>query len=352
MNFVQLLDEFKKQHESSWSNETLSAAKVKRNDEFYTTTEIIKTEMQHWISFLENKTVYLPADSLFLCSEYFNNKQEWPSAFWIYFKKNFKVLKLKKLIATAYNPNSKGELAVYTGDGNDDDVFDGVEISKLQGDGDMLGEEVNQYYQESNIVITNPPFSIARKFYNKLKEQSIDFIILGGVMFASYVNTFKDYKTNNLHAYGLHKDQKAAYIDARNITRDADGKIVISKGGPSCFWYSNLWNKQHKKADFDRYFKNETMYSVYLDEKDNLLPSNFLALDTYKETYYQINHDSDVDWYILPITAMYAVDFWERFEVCCILGSECDANLHTFKKLWNPQTKKELFKRIIAKRKE
>lgn len=77
----------------------LGAARLARNDEFYTQYVDIEKEMNAYLEFdpdvFRNKTVFLPCDD-----------PEW-SDFTKYFAQNFERLGLKKLISTGYALDSK-----------------------------------------------------------------------------------------------------------------------------------------------------------------------------------------------------------------------------------------------------
>ena len=81
------------------ANESLSAAKAAKNDEFYTQYYDIEREINAYLEFdqdvFRGKTVLLPCDD-----------PEW-SNFTLYFAQHFQILGLKKLISTSYAPESK-----------------------------------------------------------------------------------------------------------------------------------------------------------------------------------------------------------------------------------------------------
>lgn len=81
------------------ANESLSAAKAAKNDEFYTQYYDIEREINAYLEFdpdvFRGKTVLLPCDD-----------PEW-SNFTLYFAQHFQTLGLKKLISTSYAPESK-----------------------------------------------------------------------------------------------------------------------------------------------------------------------------------------------------------------------------------------------------
>lgn len=81
------------------ANESLSAAKAAKNDEFYTQYYDIEREISAYLEYnpdvFRGKTVLLPCDD-----------PEW-SNFTLYFAQHFQTLGLKKLISTSYAPESK-----------------------------------------------------------------------------------------------------------------------------------------------------------------------------------------------------------------------------------------------------
>ena len=81
------------------ANESLSAAKAAKNDEFYTQYYDIEREINAYLEFapdvFRGKTILLPCDD-----------PEW-SNFTLYFAQHFQTLGLKKLISTSYAPESK-----------------------------------------------------------------------------------------------------------------------------------------------------------------------------------------------------------------------------------------------------
>lgn len=135
----------KKETKSKTSNGNLHKAKVNKNDEFYTQLTDIEKELMHYKEHFKDKIVYCNCDD-----------PEW-SNFWKYFHLNFAHLGLKKLIATFYHIGNSVYKMEYTG-GDDNDISAGVKIP-LTGNGDFRSDECIETLKESDIVVTNPPFS-------------------------------------------------------------------------------------------------------------------------------------------------------------------------------------------------
>lgn len=122
------------------------------DDEFYTLYETIEKELCNYDKQFYGKIVYCNCDDL-------------RSNFVKYFIDNFNRLKLKKLYASSLDYN----LIEY--DGNN------TTISTLNN-GDMFGEECIEILKQSDIVVTNPPFSLNEKLILKLIELNKQFLLL------------------------------------------------------------------------------------------------------------------------------------------------------------------------------
>lgn len=194
---------------------SLLKAKKAKQDEFYTQYADIQTEMNAYLEFdrdvFRRKTVLLPCDD-----------PEW-SNFTRYFAENFSTLGLKKLISTSYAPNAKtakyGSLFEYaamqngetpknergkifvldhdvTGDGKVN--FEDIEWTYLKGDGDFRSDEVKRLRNESDVIITNPPFSLFREFLTWILEAEKRFAIIGNRNAITYKEVFPLIKANKI----------------------------------------------------------------------------------------------------------------------------------------------------------
>ena len=195
------------------SNKNLRKAKKIKNDEFYTFYKDIAKEMKYYKKELEGKVVYLPCDN-----------PKW-SNFYKYFKRNYKKLKLKGLIATYYDVTNL--ITTKT-------IFkDGVEYEEpLNNNGDFfLNTEI---LNECDIVITNPPFSLFRDFIKILNDYNKKYIILGNINAITYKIVYELFFYNKLFL-GKTKTNRF-YTPTKKI------KCI------SCYWYTNI--KIKKKMPF------------------------------------------------------------------------------------------------------
>lgn len=180
-------------------NKSLKAAVRAKEDEFYTQLTDIEKEMRYYKKHFKDKVVFCNCDDPF------------ESNFFKYFVLNFNRLGLKKLIATCYvsSPIANTQLSLFditgteedkqnkaykavitkvydkSGDGGID-MFDVAELFKsgenelteLDGDGDFRSAECLALLDESDVVVTNPPFSLFREYVSTLLEHNKHFIII------------------------------------------------------------------------------------------------------------------------------------------------------------------------------
>ena len=200
------------------ANESLGEARSAKNDEFYTQFPDIEREMNAYLEFnpdvFRDKTILLPCDD-----------PEW-SNFTKFFAQKFDSLGLKKLISTSYAPNSKpstvsyqptlfeldspgfdeektranGKIFTLTRDRSGDGVIDieDLEWTYLDGDGDFRSAEVSALRDESDIVITNPPFSMFREFLAWILEAGKEFVIVGNMNAIGYKQVFSLIKEDKM----------------------------------------------------------------------------------------------------------------------------------------------------------
>ena len=150
------------------SHKNLTKAKTSKKDEFYTQLSDIERELKHYKEHFKDKIVLCNCD----------DPEE--SNFWKYFALNFEFLGLKKLIATHFRngiPSYKLEIVK---DINKDGKINKLDIIKttLKQNGDFRSPECIKIMKESDIVVTNPPFSLFREYVAQLIEYNKKFIII------------------------------------------------------------------------------------------------------------------------------------------------------------------------------
>ena len=172
------------------SKKDLESAKLAKTDEFYTRLKDIEDELKHYRQHFKGKVVYCNCDDPRV------------SSFFEYFTENFEFLGLKKLIATCYMNrdesrfsahNSKSAVHLeYHGDINNNKIVDDDEVgvTSMEGDGDFRSEECVALLKESDIVVTNPPFSLFREYIAQLTAYNKRFLIIGNMNAVGYKEIF------------------------------------------------------------------------------------------------------------------------------------------------------------------
>lgn len=285
------------------SNSNLHRAAKVKNDEFYTLLPDIERELKHYKDQFHNKVVYCNCDDPF------------ESNFFKYFAANFKALGLKRLIATSYKPSpvantqlglfgddktlepKKGRPKVNAnkfiindvGDLDGDGAFDLKDVAKqlkanknnewspLEDEGDFRSPESIELLKQADIVVTNPPFSLFRKYVDQLIEYKKNFLIIGNDNARTYINIFKYIQKNKLWSgYGKVKE-----------FMQPDG--TIKKFG-NVGWYTNL--------DTTKRYEPLTLYKKYA-AKEYPKYVNYDAIEVSKVSDIPIDYKKEMG---VPIT--------------------------------------------------
>ena len=161
-------------------NSSLTRAKNAKRDEFYTESVDIENELKFYKPHFRGKVVYC------------NSDDPTTSNFWRYFYRSFAYLGLKKLISTHYNMDGSSSYAlIYEGGHDNADNFDeGVIKVPLNGDGDFRSDECIEYLKQSDVVVTNPAFSLFREFVAQLMQYHKQFLIWGNQNSITYKQFF------------------------------------------------------------------------------------------------------------------------------------------------------------------
>ena len=261
-------------------NKNLHNAKISKNDEFYTQYTDIQKEVDAYLEYNPNvfrdKTILLPCDD-----------PEW-SNFTNFFVQNFEKFGLKKLISTCYiknscqadlfendcsqNFNSHGKILTITKD-NLNSNWD-----YLIGDGDFRSSEIKALRDESDFIITNPPFSLFREFVSWIFETDKKFLIIGNMNAVTYKEIFPLIKDNKMW-YGVSissGDRRFNVPDSYTLNASGCGiddnnqKYIQVKG---VRWFTNIdHGKRHKPLSlltmndnlrFNKKLKNPKYQNIY-----------------------------------------------------------------------------------------
>lgn len=258
------------------AHKSLSSAKRAKNDEFYTQYADIQKEIEAYLDYdpktFKGKVVYCNCDD------------PYESNFFRYFVLNFKKLGLKQLITTSYKPSpiansqlellgddatlpaSKGRPKITAnkfiinkvhdldknGEFNLADVAEQLKRNKgnewmpLEGDGDFRSPECVELLKQSDIVVTNPPFSLFREYIKQLFEHKKSFVIIGSKNAIGYKEVFPLIKANKMWVGTTSFNKDMLFLSpeltdlsklADTATRTVDGIVYLRA---PAVWFTNL----------------------------------------------------------------------------------------------------------------
>ena len=311
----------------------LTLAKKRKKDEFYTQLVDIENELRHYREHFKGKVV--------LC----NCDDPRTSNFFKYFADNFERLQLRRLVATCYKSQdvdlfSQGDCEraiyqVYEGDKNGNLVVDDDEVAvrELKGDGDFRSAECVEILKESDIVVTNPPFSLFREYVAQLVNHDKKFLIIGNQNAIKYKEIFPLFMENKIWlGYGFRRNCAHFRTNYEDTASDADhreGMIRVS----GVMWYTNLEvSKRHEYYPLYRHYS----------------PDEFPKYETYDAIEVAKTSDIPIDYdgvMGVPITFM---DKYcpEQFEIVGVFNHGSDSEFDLAKPILRG---KELFTRIAIR---
>ena len=317
-------------------NASLARAKKEKNDEFYTQKKDIENELIHYHHHLKDKIVYCN------CDDYRKSK------FVEYFMENFEKIGLKKLISTGFSKEGQGTYSEYDGT-----VF---KTGFLSGNGDALGKECTEILKQADVVITNPPFSLFRKYVSHLMKYGKKFLIIGNLNAVTYKELFPLIKENKVWMGATCFNGGATHFIAPSELYDAEkmsnpknayfenGKFMWRVNGVR--WFTNMeHNKQHipidlyKKYSADEYPKYDNYDAIEVSRVENIpmdyegvmgVPISFL--DKYCSTQFEIVGITENAEYLKPLY----LDGCEKYDRPYVNGKKMYSRLLIRKKKAEP----------------
>ena len=231
-------------------------AKNNKNDEFYTQLIDIEKELKNYKSKFKDKIIYCNCDDPLV------------SNFYKYFVDNFEKLSIKKVISSCYKENTKGYYYIYNGKNkkypNADDVI------YFKEDGDFRSNECIKLLKETDIVITNPPFSLFREHLKQIIDYNKDFLLIANINAMTYKYVYELILDNKIWL-GINMgrgisgfivpDHYELYGTEARINDNGD-RIVSTN---NALWLTNLDNfKRHEFLELNKTYKgSEENYPKY-----------------------------------------------------------------------------------------
>jgi len=375
------------------ANKNLNKAKETKNDEFYTQYSDIQKEIAAYLEYnpdvFRNKVVYCNCDDPF------------ESNFFRYFVLNFNKLGLKQLITTSYNPSpvANTQLQLFGDDKtltkvkgrpkitankfiinevrdiDEDGEFNLKDVAKqlkankhnewtpLEGDGDFRSDESINLLKQSDIVVTNPPFSLFREYIKQLVAYDKKFLIIGNLNAITYKEVFPLLKENKVWLGNNYKVNAGAMFfeipesianleQVREIKTNESGKKVYITRVQGVRWFTNL---DHGRRHQPLPLMTKAEVIKFATKKPFEKYDNYNAI----EVSLVKNIPSDYDGIMGVPMSIFDKYSPEQFE---ILGSDYNVKEGLLSKLVNPKWKgkldrgyvnnKRLYTRILIKHKK
>jgi len=250
------------------TNKLLQKAKKSKSDEFYTQLCDIENELKHYKEHFQDKVVFCNCDDPRV------------SNFFKYFAINFENLKIKKILTACYREQitdifteknqERGFFFEYTNTDSEKNEINSPAVKSFKGDGDFRSPESIELLKKSDIVITNPPFSLFREYVEQLVKYDKKFLIIGNVNAITYKEIFKLIKENKAWL-GIHLGRGVSgfivpehyELYGTEARIDEFGNRIISPN--NCLWLTNLdTSKRHQDIILTKkYYGNEAYYPKY-----------------------------------------------------------------------------------------
>lgn len=209
-------------------NKILHKAKKNKQDEFYTQYSDIENELNHYKKHFKDKIVYCNCDKE-------------TSNFVKYFKHNSDELQIKEILYSYY-----------------DDI---------NQSGDFRSNESLELLIKSDIVVTNPPFSLFREFVSLMVEYDKKFLVIGNINCITYKEIFSLIKDNKVWL-GVNMGRGISgfivpdeyELFGSEVKIDEEGNKIVSTN--NCLWLTNLdLDKRYQDIKLDKlYYGNEDKY--------------------------------------------------------------------------------------------
>lgn len=180
--FLELLE----QENTGCDNSNLGRAKEVKNDEFYTRLDDVNAEVMQYKKYFKGKSVFC------------NCNDGLESQFFQFFLSSFDHFQLTRLVGISYNKDGHGIKYEVSDDLNGDGFIDerDIIVTHLNGTGGFDTDESIEELKKSDIVCTNPPFSVFRAYVNLLLEHQKQFLIIGNKNAITYKEFFPLLKNN------------------------------------------------------------------------------------------------------------------------------------------------------------
>ena len=137
-------------------------------------------------------------------------------------------------------------------------------LTILDEDGDFKSEECIEFLEESDVVVTNPPFSLFKEYIDVLIEHDKKFIVLGNNNAITYKGIFNLFMQNRIWL-GYHSNQTLEFrlSDSYEKWNRIEDGVKYGKV-PAISWFTNVdIPKRHEELILYKNY-NEFEYPRYV----------------------------------------------------------------------------------------
>jgi hypothetical protein len=237
------------------------------------------------------------------------------------------------------------------------------EWTPLEGNGDFRSDESTSLLKQSDIVVTNPPFSLFREYIKQLVDYDKKFLIIGSLNAITYKEVFPLLKANKVWLGNNYKinggamffeiPEKIANLkQVREVKKNKSGKKVYVTRVQGIRWFTNL---DHGRRHQPIPLMTEAEVIKFVTKKPFEKYDNYNAIEVSRVK----NIPSDYDGVMGVPMSIFDKYSPEQFE---ILGSDYNIKEGLLPKLVNPKWKgkldrgyvnnKRLYTRIFIKHKK
>lgn len=238
-------------------NNSLNKAKVAKNDEFYTLMSDIENELSRYdFNQFKDKIVYCNCDdptwSNFFkfftkwgnklgikevhFTNYANTKRVWNKQLTL-----FDLLDLKE--SEEDDKNGTAHHWIYNPQTNK------TTKKQLKGDGDFRSKECIDILKKSDIIVTNPPFSIFNEFLNLIVSYDKKYLVISD-----------DNKLSNVDIFPLVKENKL-WLGYTRVKKFLQPDGSYKTFGNKC-WYTNL-SVTYRQAPLHLHEQDLSLFNKY-----------------------------------------------------------------------------------------
>lgn len=246
------------------------------------------------------------------------------------FEKNKHKLKSKTKLLKPDKPKNKGQSLL--------SIFEDKDLGNA---GDFRSQDCIELLKQSDIVVTNPPFSLFREYVAQLVEYKKKFIIIGNTNVITYKEMFKLIKENKMWlgsslSYIAFKVPKYYEERSNRFWIDDNGQKWRSFG--NICWFTNLdIKKRHEILEtISSYAKHPEKYPKY---------DNYDAINVDKTIDIPMDYDGVMG---VPITFLDKYNP-EQFE---IIGQMVTTKIDEFNFGYPYINGKKIYARILIKKRK